>query len=189
MTAHHPVSLVWNYFIDKCLPSGSSISCAHFQLFSDALAATFEHEMGVKMTNYLDDFLFTAGTEELCNKLVRHFLHLCERLKCPVAHDKTEWASHQVVFLGILLDGSRHVLTIPQDKRDKTLTLIKRIQHQKKVTIKDIQKLTGLLNFLQKAIVPGRMFTRRMYDKLKMHDSRGRILKHYHHIKVDKDFR
>ena len=189
MRAHHPVTLVWNYFVDKCLPFGSSISCAHFQLFSDALAAIFEHEMGIKVTNYLDDFLFTAGTEDLCNKLVRHFLHLCERLKCPVAHDKTEWASLHVVFLGILLDGSRHVLAVPQDKREKTLMLIKQIQHQKKVTIKDIQKLTGLLNFLQKVIVPGRTFTRRMYDKLKMQDLKGRILKHYHHIRVDEDFR
>ena len=33
LTARHPVTQIWYYFVDKCLPFGSSISCAHFQLF------------------------------------------------------------------------------------------------------------------------------------------------------------
>ena len=52
-----------------------------------------------------------------------------------------------------------------------------------------VQKLTGLLNFLQKAIVPRRTYTRRMYDKLRLTDNAGNLLKQYHHIKVDDGFR
>ena len=37
MKARHPLTGKWVYFVDKCLPFGSSISCAHFQRFSDAL--------------------------------------------------------------------------------------------------------------------------------------------------------
>ena len=31
MKAQNPVTGVWQYFVDKCLPFGSSISCSHFQ--------------------------------------------------------------------------------------------------------------------------------------------------------------
>ena len=62
MKARHPITKKLWYFIDKCLPFGSSISCAHFQSLSDALAYLAEHRIGLTMviTNYLDDFLFVA---------------------------------------------------------------------------------------------------------------------------------
>ena len=42
MKARHPVTKEWFFFIDKCLPFGASISCAHFQRFSNALKAIVE---------------------------------------------------------------------------------------------------------------------------------------------------
>ena len=44
--------------------------------------------------------------------------------------------------------------------------------------------MTGLLNFLNKAITPGRAFTRRMYAK-----ASGLTLKPHHHIRLDREFR
>ena len=38
MKARHPIMKKWWYFVDKCLPFGSSISCAIFQAVSDAIA-------------------------------------------------------------------------------------------------------------------------------------------------------
>ena len=66
---------------------------------------------------------------------------------------------------------------------------LKLILSKKKATIKQIQSLTGLLNFLNRAIVPGRAFTRRMYNKLKLTDKKGRKLKQHHHVYLDKQFR
>ena len=59
----------------------------------------------------------------------------------------------------------------------------------RKATIKQIQVLTGSLNFLTRAIVPGRVFTRGMYTKLCHTDSRGRVLKDHHHVRIDKEFK
>ena len=56
-------------------------------------------------------------------------------------------------------------------------------------TIKEVQKLTGLLNFLNRAIVPGRVFTRRMYAKIQTTNAQGRKLKSHHHVTVDKEFK
>ena len=37
MKAHDPLTKIWKYFVNKCLPFGVSISCALFQRFSNAL--------------------------------------------------------------------------------------------------------------------------------------------------------
>ena len=88
-----------------------------------------------------------------------------------------------------MLDGEWHCLGIPEEKRIKALNQVNQIKNQKKVTIKEIQCLTGLLNFLNRAMVPGCIFTSHMYSKLKLKDSRGRKLKQYHHINLDSELR
>ena len=51
--------------------------------------------------------------------------------------------------------------------------------------------MTGTLNFLNQAIVPGRVFTRRMYNKMesKIHKADGQELKPYHHVNIDREFK
>ena len=44
------------YFVDKCLPFGASISCLHFQAFSDAVAYLMYYRTKKKTINYLDDY-------------------------------------------------------------------------------------------------------------------------------------
>ena len=189
LKARHPITQVWYYFIDKCLPFGSAISCAHFQLFSDALAEILYRKYGIKSTNYLDDFLFISDDDRKCNAMVRKFLDLCEKLGVPVSKEKTEWTTSLITFLGILFDGSNHVLAVPEEKKHKAMSILKLVIDKKKVTVKVIQRLTGILNFLQRAIIPGRTFTRRMYDKLMIRNKQGDLLKQHHHVSVDLSFR
>ena len=100
MMAKHPVMDETFYFIDKCLPFGHSISCSHFQHFSNALKHILEWKTGKNwIVNYLDDFLFIATTKEDCDWLMDEFLELCDQLGVPVAMEKTEWGSGQMVFL------------------------------------------------------------------------------------------
>ena len=146
-----------------------------------------EERFKVKVTNYLDDFLFMTLAEEQTNELVRHFLKLYAVISVPISEEKTEWSSSLMTFLGILLDGKNHLLAIPQEKRIKAINILKMVISQCKITIHWIQKLRGLLNFVQRAIVPGRAFTRRMYDKLTYTDKKGKPLKQYHHVVVDKN--
>ena len=44
MKARDPKTREWNYFVDKCLPFGASISCALFQKFSDALCHIYDYQ-------------------------------------------------------------------------------------------------------------------------------------------------
>ena len=146
-------------------------------------------KMNVSVINYLDDFLFISESRLVCDHLITQFILLCNRLGCLVSEEKTERANSQMIFLGILLDGKRLCLSIPDEKRIKAINALKLVIDKKKITVKTIQKVTGLLNFLQCAVVPGRTFMRRMYDKLRIKDKNGRILKQHHHVCLDVGFR
>ena len=77
------------YFVDKCLPFGSSISCAHFQRFSNAIAYLVKHRTGRDLVNYLDDYMFTALLRFWCNNQVEIFLQVCNLINFPISLEKT----------------------------------------------------------------------------------------------------
>ena len=190
---HPETGKLW-YFVDKCLPFGASISCALYQSFSNALKHIMEWKIvltlrvELALTNYLDDFLFVALTIALCNGMMQIFLDICKTLGVLVSEEKTEWATSWLVFLGILLNGKTLMLSIPVDKRDKAVCLLKYAIDKKKTTVRFIQQLTGTLNFLNRAIVPGRAFTRGMYSHLALRDKKNRILKQHHHVNLNREF-
>ena len=190
MRGEHPVTGKSYWFADKALPFGHSIFCALFQSFSDSLQHITQFLIGHDFccVNYLDDFLFLSDDEQFANVMVRIFLQLCKHINCPVSLEKTEWASSTMIFLGVMLNGDGKVLSVPEDKRIKAQKLLNWVLDRKKITIHCVQRLMGILNFLNKAVVPGRAFTRKMYLKLKLCDNKGNRLKQYHHIKLDTEF-
>ena len=81
------------------------------------------------------------------------------------------------------------------------------MMNKKKATVKELQILCGFLNFICKAVFPGRTFVRRMYSKyshvIKLPMNIGRSeegrdaelslakiykLKQHHHVRLDKEF-
>ena len=191
MCAQNPKTGEWEYFIDKCLPFGASISCAHFQQVSNALRHVVEVRTATVTTNYLDDFLFVAITIVQCNYLVTQFLLICEMINFPVSKEKTVRATDLLVFLGILLNGRHMQLAVPLEKRIKAEQLLMYMIDKTKVTIRKLQVLCGYLNFLNKAIFPGRAFTRRMYAKYSncLKGGSDSKLKQYHHMRLDQEFK
>ena len=98
-----------------------------------------EHRTGQKaITNYLDDFLFIAIARLICNSMIQQFYELCRELKVPIAIEKTDWASMLIVFLGILLDGKRFVLSILLEKPQKALNLLSELADKRKTTVKKL---------------------------------------------------
>ena len=56
----------------------------------------------------------------------------------------------------------------------------------KKTTIRELQELCGFLNFLCRAVVPGRAFTRRLYAYTK---STASTMKAHHHVRINYEMR
>ena len=176
LMACHPVTGKRYYFVDKCLPFGSSISCAIFQCFSDAVAHLVKFRTRKPLVNYLDDYFFAAINKLLCDWQVQQFLDVCSEIRFPVSLEKTEWGSDCLVFLGLLSDLINQMMGIPKDKISKALDLIEFFLNpvNKKVTVLQVQRLCGVLNFLCRSVVPGRAFLTRIYaltvgDKLHQH--------------------
>ena len=188
--AEHPITGKRFFFVDKCVPFGASISCALFQTFSDALHFVIEYRTSrFTSMNYLDDFLFIAWLKSVCDEYVRKFIQLCEELNVPISGEKTEWADTLMTFLGVLLDGKRRILSLLQQKIDKAKFLLEKLIGMRKTMVRDLQSLTGLLNFLNRAIVPGRAFTRRIYLKFSLIGNNGKPLKPHHHVSLNKEFK
>ena len=199
--AQDPLTGDWKYFVDKCLPFSASISCAHFQRFSNALCHLMEIRTDAKgkITNYLDDFLFLALSILQCNDKISKFIDLCREMGVPVSMEKTEWANEEatVIFLGILLDRCHYMLRVPLEKKEKALSMLHLLMDKKKSTVKDLQALCGYLNFISKAVFSGRTFTRRMYAKFSEVVNIGGHpknaseyrLKQHHHVRLDMEFK
>ena len=86
LKARSPIDKKWYYFLDKCVSFGSSISCAHFQFVSDAVAFIVKAKSGSNdLLNYLDDYLFIALIMLLCNNQIDTFLNVCQQICFPVA--------------------------------------------------------------------------------------------------------
>ena len=91
MSAVNPDTGRVQYFMDKCLPFGASISCALFQRVSNALAHLLQWRVHCRicLTNYLDDFLFLARLLAQCNWYLVQFKQLCSEVGFPLSEGKT----------------------------------------------------------------------------------------------------
>ena len=158
MQARHPKTKQKFYFVDKCLPFGSSRSCMIFQEFSDALMYVMQIKIQnlaiiaytPAITNYLDDFLFIALCVKICVLMMQTFFKVTQTIGCPISEEKTEGPVEVIVFLGTLLNWIEHSLSIPEEKVHKATFMLNQAMDNKKVTIKFVQQLTGTLNFLNR---------------------------------------
>ena len=131
MKAQHPKTNKWYYFIDKCMPFGASISCSHFQRFSNAIAHIVKTKTEMPNINYLDDFFFAALLKITCNNQVRAFMNVCDSIQFPISQEKTFWGTTRLTFLGLLIDTVLQMIFIPTEKLTKTLVKINKILDRK----------------------------------------------------------
>lgn len=183
MMCEHPCTGQKYYFCLKTVCFGSGTSCFLYMKLSNALAHIFRRKSnGGDISNLLDDFLTCKRDEEGCNEYLRLFMNICEQINLPLSEEKTCYATQVIVFLGLLINTITQTISIPHDKIERGQRELDILIRSKKITVKQLQKLTGLLNFFCRAVVPGRAFTRRLYAKMKG-------LQKHHHLRVDKELK
>ena len=193
MKARNPIDQKWYFFVDKALPFGSSISCKHFQDFSDSIAHIVTFLTKKETINYLDDYLFAALVKAMCNGQVQTFLNICKQIRFPVSLEKTFRAATQLTFLGLLIDTVKQIVCIPIEKLERAKLLVSDVLHAKKITVHQLQRLCGFFNFICRAVVPGHAFTRRLYAYTSVSENGQtklkRGLKPLHHIRVNAEMK
>ena len=152
------------FYVDLCLPFGSSISCALFESFAGAFHWIIVTFVRVFLKHYLDDFLLGHFTKSLCFKALQETQQLVEEIGVPLSPEKTVLPTQQISFLGLGIDTVKMIVFLPQDKRNSILNRLAWFLRRKRVTVRQIASLAGKLNFVTNAIPPGRSFCRRIYD-------------------------
>lgn len=161
------LGMVWkeSYYYDRCMPMGCSSSCSTFEKFSTAVQWIAQNKLNIHcMLHLLDDFFLAARSEKLCKDQLDLFLCLCNYLGIPMAPEKTCGPSTNMSFAGIELDTLLSEARLPSEKIEKCKSHILEFIGRKKVTLKEIQSLNGLLNFACSVVRPGRAFLRRLID-------------------------
>ena len=153
------------HYYDRCMPMGCSSSCLTFETFSTAVEWVAHNKLKIDyILHLLDDYLLVAPSMQLCQQQLDLFLSLCTYLGIPIAPEKTCGPTTSLSFAGIELDSVLLEAHLPLDKIEKCVSLISEFCHRKKVTLREIQSLVGLLNFACSVIRPGQAFLHRLID-------------------------
>ena len=170
------------FYFDKCLLMGSSLSCNIFETFSTASEWIAMNKLNASAVIYiLDDFLFIAPSKEKSQGDLDNFLTSCQRIGIPIASEKTMGPDRALQSAGITLDTELMEVRLPEEKLDKYLSQLNYFCSRKRVTLKELRSLIGLLNFACCVVVPGRAFLRRLIDL-----TRG-VRKPTHHVRLTKE--
>ena len=86
-------------------------------------------------------------------------------------------------YLGLTIDTREMTVKIPDKKMKELLVLIREVAFSKKVTLKKLQSLCGVLAFCTRAIPAGRALSRRLY----MTTSKAK--KPFHLIRITKEIK
>ncbi len=154
------------FYVNRVMAMGAACSCQKFEKLSTFLQWVIEHKSGYdSLAHYCDDFLGWGplGTSQ-AEDLLALFVDTCQEFGVPIAHDKTVPPTTCLVFLGLTLDTERQEVRVPPDKLESTLALIDNALNRpsSKITLSELQSLIGKLQFLCRAIAPGRAFVRRL---------------------------
>ncbi|CAJ0928566.1 unnamed protein product [Ranitomeya imitator] len=92
------------------------------------------------------------------------FIGMCKYFGVPVADEKTVLPTTVIEFLEITLYSSTMECRLPEEKNIRLRAALLNFITKKKITLKELQSLVGLLNFAVKIIPIGRTFSHRLYD-------------------------
>lgn len=144
---------------------GLASSCRTFEKLSTALEWVARSTLNIPhIIHILDDFLIAAESFDACKTSLQQFLAFCENVGVPMAPENTEGRSPVLTFPGIKLDCSGNEARLPHEKVEQGLLAIHSLHGKKKVTLKELQSLIGLLNFACSVVTPGRVFLRRLIN-------------------------
>ena len=166
-TDYYLLGMHWKgkYYIDCCLPMGLASSCRTFEMLSTGMEWVARNKLNIPhIIHILDDFLIAGESSGTCQANLQRFLDVCEDVGIPMAPDKTEGPSQILTFAGIELDCIKNEARLPKEKVEKSLSAIRILLGRRKVSLKELQSLIGLLNFACSVVVPGRVFLRRLIN-------------------------
>lgn len=152
------------YFHDKVLTMGCRSSCQIFERFSTALRHIMVQFYAVhNISHILDDFIFMGNKQE-CGRGLSAFHHLADKISLPLKHQKTVQPTTSAVVHGILVNTDTMTASLPADKLQRINNLLSDILQRRRIQLKLLLSIIGLLQFASNVTPGGRCFLRRLID-------------------------
>lgn len=164
----HLLGIHWDgqFFFEKVLPFGLRSSPYIFDKVATAIEWIIRNEFSIPdLLHYLDDFLSIARPAQSVATQQRDIIvQAFAYLQVPLALEKLEGPTTSLTFLGITLDTIRLEARLPADKLSELRGLVEDFSHARTTSAAQFASFLGKLSFAASVIVPGRTFTRRLWD-------------------------
>jgi len=156
------------FYAERFLPFGLRTAPYLFNLFAEVFHWTLEAELCQKdleaiVIHYLDDFLVILPPGAPVKVYTEAFSELCCAVGLAIKTTKNE-EGQLASFAGFELDTQTMTIRLPAKKLTKARHLVRNAIEQNSLSLVDIQRITGYLNFLTTVVPLGRTFLRRLYN-------------------------
>lgn len=155
------------YLLDTHLCFGLRCAPYLFTQISNFVIRCLRRRGFTRCTAYLDDFFVTGSTENECRLAQQALISILRSLGFFIAWDKCISPTQEITYLGISLNTREMSVKIPSGKMQKLRDELKFFSGKKRATVKQIQRLCGILAHCSKIIKGGRTFSHRIIELLK----------------------
>ena len=125
---------------------------------------------GIRIHQYLEDWLIRAPTKESCHQGTQSLLALCQELGWVVNLQKSELEPKQVFeFVGYRYDLSHRLVKLTQNCWESILQKVESILANPTCRVRSFMSLIGLLTATEKQVPLGRLHMRPIQWHLKRH--------------------
>ena len=125
---------------------------------------------GIRIYQYLDDWLLRAPCREICLRHTQTLLDLCRSLGWVVSMDKSELVPQQTFdFVGYHFDLSQGLVKPTQERWRSLCQKLNLLLGLECCTVRQFMSLIGLLTATEKQVVSGRLYMRPIQWHLKKH--------------------
>ena len=163
-----------HFYGDTRLMFGIATGPSIYDQLGDLLQWIVEDRAQISIVRMLDDNFGLAPNQPAASRSLEIFYSTCAELGLPVQLDKTQLPNTLLRFIGFLWDIANRTVGLPDEKLQRLKYELGRLDGQTAVKRKDLESLTGLLNWAGFVVKHGRCFLRRFYDAIRDSAPRNR---------------
>jgi len=156
------------YYSKRYLPFGLRTAPFLFNLFAEGfhwiLGNELEKEnLQAEIIHYLHDFLIILPSNQNLKAYSQRFCHLCSLVGLTIKVAKNE-EGKVATFRGVELDTDKMLIRWPTKKLEKARIIVESALAATSLSLIDLQRITGFLNFVTVVVPLGRTFLRWLYN-------------------------
>lgn len=154
------------YLKDCKLPFGAKLSPGIFHRLTQAVKRMMTRRGYNLLVVYLDDFLIISESLQQCAEALNCLVQLLRKLGFAIHWGKVVDPTTKITFLGIELDSLEMATRLPEAKLQNFRDELHSFLQLKRATKRQFQVLAGRLSWAASVVKGGRVFLRRVFNKI-----------------------